>query len=241
MEQAERLWQQTENLWRIGFSDAILCWRFAGVDPAQARRIIAARSIAQRLMPQAHFYLALGAKDRDETISRQSVRLALQALDRVMEESPEKYMNAAGRLLSVVEQIDPALVPEVFWRHVASRLPYGNPRLSRADGSAYLIADIAVYDRDVAAVPLAPTLARMKQSEPKELATWRFEFLAWSLIDPRAAVARLEQTPIPQDLSSLRSRNCARFDVAASLARTLQEQWRQLGDRAVIFGGEPTF
>ena len=120
LEQAERLWQQTENLWRIGFSDAILCWRFAGVDPAQARRIIAARSIAQRLMPQAHFYLALGAKDRDETISRQSVRLALQALDRVMEESPEKYMNAAGRLLSVVEQIDPALCRRysgATWRH----------------------------------------------------------------------------------------------------------------------------
>jgi hypothetical protein len=30
-------------------------------------------------------------------------------------------------VLPMVEQIDPALVPELFWRAIATRLPAGNP------------------------------------------------------------------------------------------------------------------
>ena len=30
--------------------------------------------------------------------------------------------------MPIVERIDPALVPEVFWLDVSSRLPVGNPR-----------------------------------------------------------------------------------------------------------------
>ena len=159
-----------------------------------------------------------------------------------MEESPERYFQITLGLLPVVEQIDPALVPEIFWHHVASRLPYGDPRGNDDAVTAYLTEELAWYDREVAAALFAPTLARIGQTDVNVLATWRFQFLAWSAIDPRAAVARLEQTPISLDSNPVRTNNFARFAVGASLGRTRQEQLRnRRGLPEVISGGRPKF
>ena len=168
---AERLWQQTANMRRLAVMDTILCWKLATVDPARALRVIEARPNPS-LRPQLYFYLALGAKGRDESVSRQAVRTGLQGLDQVLEQRPLQYMVATQRLLWLVERLDPALVPEVFWRHVASRRPYGNPRSLNAEGPSVWVAELAEYDREVAAALLEPTLARMEQTDPTELAHW---------------------------------------------------------------------
>ena len=172
------------------------------------------------------------AKARDEYFSRQVFRTALQGLDRIMEERPEQYNLLARPLLPMVERIDPALVPEVFWHDVASRLPYGNPRALSGNFPTGLITDVVWYDREVAAALLEPIRARIEQTDPTELATWGEEFMAWSLIDPRAAVARLEKVPIPQE-PDVRKANCAaRFVVGASLARSRESMRVRQSGRA---------
>ena len=238
---AERLWKQAAGMRRIGLTDPALWWKLGSVDPARALRVIQGwPHIDQRL--HFYFYVALGARNRDEAIARQCFRTGLQGLDRMLEETPERYLNNARSLLPVVEHIDPALVPEVFWRQVASRLPYGNPRASHVNWAAPMIEELAVYDREVAAALLQPALARMETTDPKELAAWSFEFLAWAQIDPRAAVAHLEQTPIPEDPGTLREANIARFVVGHSLARTRADRWRTRRDeRDIIFGGKRSF
>jgi Carboxypeptidase regulatory-like domain len=237
---AERLWLQTIGKRRLGMMDPVICWKLAGVEPARALRgLDALRKMNGR--PLYHFYLALGARNRDESISRQAFATALQGLDRMIEEEPERYVNEALSLLTVVEGTDPALVPEVLWRHVASRHPYGNPRTARADVSPHQIIEVAYYDRQVAAALLEPVLARMQQTNPNELARWGYEFLAWSLIDPRAAVARLESIPVTQDTDFYKG-SYAHVLVGGSLARTREQRWRASHDvREIIFGGKRNF
>jgi tetratricopeptide (TPR) repeat protein len=238
---AERLWLQTVGKrGRLGMMDPVICWKLAGVEPARALRgLDALRKMNGRAL--YHFYLALGARNRDESISRQAFATALQGLDRMIEEEPERYLNNALSLLTVVEGTDPALVPEVLWRHVASRHPYGNPRTRRADVSPYQIIEVAYYDRQVAAALLEPVLARMQQTNPNELARWGYEFLAWSLIDPRAAVARLESIPVTQNTDSYKG-SSAHVLVGGSLARTRKQRWQTTHDvREIIFGGKRNF
>jgi hypothetical protein len=239
----ERLWKQTATMRRLAVMDTILCWKLATVDPARALRVIEARP-NPRLRPQLYFYLALGAKGRDESISRQAVRTGLQGLDQILEERPLQYMVSASRLLWLVERLDPALVPEVFWRHVSSRRPYGNPRAVHVDGPTIPFAELAEYDREVAAALFEPTLARMEQTNPTELANWGNEFATWSLIDPRAAVARLEKTPVAQEPDVRKGNNAARMAVGESLARSRGTR-RRRADRdeleVIILGRRPSF
>ena len=100
-----------------------------------------------------------------------------------------------------------------------------------------------MYDRDVAAALFQPTLARMEQTDPTELAPWGYEFMCWSLIDPRAAVARLEKIPVPQVPDYRKGNIGARLAVARSLARSTEERWRNetFDEREVIFGGRRGF
>ncbi len=67
----------------------------------------------------------------------------------------------------------------------------------------------------MAAALLAPTLTRMEQTNTNDLAQWSDEFVAWSLIDPRAAFARLEKIPVAQDTNIPGGSNSARFAVGA--------------------------
>ena len=101
----------------------------ATVDPARARRLV---DESQRNFdhPQTYLFLALGLKSRDPAAARQAFQTAMQGIDRLMKEGAE-YSNMLGPrqiLLPMVEQIDPALVPEYFWRIVATRPSVGDPR-----------------------------------------------------------------------------------------------------------------
>ena len=149
--------------------------------------------------------------------------------------SPSDARPSPGAMLPVVERIDPAMVPEIFWRHVASRPTSGNPRTISAYSPSHLIAHLAWYDREVAAALFEPTRERIEHAEDRELATWRAEFLAWSLFDPRAAVARLEKVPVSDDPDS--NANAARIAVASSLGGPLRGALAEgLDDREIILG-----
>jgi len=233
--EAERVWGQTKGKFRLMPMDPTLCWKMASVDPARARRFIEGMpGFEQR--PELYVFLALGSKTRDEAASIHAFQTGLQALDRLMQEQPERYQHIPGTLLPVVEWINPALVPEVFWRDVASRLPRGNPRSIDSYSPSRLITYLAWYDRDLAAALFEPSRAQMEQTDDRELATWAAEFRAWSFFDPRAAVARLEKLPIDSKLQLNAIR--ARLVVAESLALPYEKRWRKIWDRwDIIFGG----
>jgi hypothetical protein len=129
-------------------------------------------------------------------------------------------------LLPIVEQIDPARVGEIFWRDVASRPPFANPRTISYYSPSRLIQYLAWYDREVAAALFEPSRARMEHTEDRELATWDIEFVAWSLFDPRAAVARLERVPVPRDPGVMA--NATRLRVAALLGLPSEQRLRTI-------------
>ena len=94
--------------------------------PGRARRAVEGLGTTQ-FSPHDYCFLALGTKVRDEPFSRECFQIAVRGIDQLSQDSPERYQHFAGMLLPIVERIDPALVPEVFWLDVASRLPVGNP------------------------------------------------------------------------------------------------------------------
>ncbi len=148
--EAERLWSLTARMSRRGGMDEAICWKLAGVDPMRARRALEGMPwIDQR--PDLFIYLALGSKARDELASRQALEMGMRGIDRLMKDRPERYQFLAGTILPAVERIDPALVPEILWRDVASRPPVADSRLDRGYSPVRLIAQLAWYDRNVAA------------------------------------------------------------------------------------------
>jgi hypothetical protein len=231
--ESERIWKKLSGGAR-GFLET-LCWKMATADPVRARRIIESLPFAAQA-PEMFAFVAMGSKQRDESGSRQALDLGLRGLDRLMQERPDRFQFIAGTLLPVVERIDPAAVPEVFWRDVASRPAIGNPRVESAYSPSGLVERLAWYDRETAAALLERGLARMEHTEDIELATWGSEFLAWSLVDPRAAVARLERVPVSTAPGP--RANAARIAVATSLGLPYEARWRRTWNHLrVVLGG----
>ncbi|HZW33300.1 MAG TPA: hypothetical protein VFF52_21460 [Isosphaeraceae bacterium] len=139
-------------------------------------------------------------------------------------------------VLPLVEQIDPALVPELFWRAVAARLPIGNPGVVRQEVyNAVLVPLVAWYDREVAQVLFQPVRAQIEHTDNLELAgsSWADAFLGWSLLDPRAAVARLEKVPVTPRLEL--NADWARTYLAEVLGLPYEQRWRRVGsDRTLL-------
>jgi Carboxypeptidase regulatory-like domain len=226
--EAERIWKGTFRMGRLASTDGTLTWRMAAVDPGVARRVLESLPGTNRL-PDLLLFLALGARERDKLASRRALDEGLRRLDRLMQDQPERFQFIAGSLLPVVERVDPAMVPEVFWRDVASRPPSGNPRTISAYSPSLLITYLAWYDRDVAAALFEPTRQRIEHTEDRELATWGGEFLAWSLFDPRAAAGRLEKVPVSDDATP--TANDARIRVASFLGLPYEARWRKVWNR----------
>jgi hypothetical protein len=140
------------------------------------------------------------------------------------EPAPKQLLGARWILLPIVEQIDPALVPEYFWRIVAMRRPAGDPRSDRDFFSSRLVVLLAWYDRDVAAALFEPMRVQIEQTDDQELARSPDDFLGWAIFDPRKAVARLEQVPILRgpELGA----DSAREQIAEMLGLSHEERWR---------------
>jgi Carboxypeptidase regulatory-like domain len=233
--EAEKVWNQTKGKTRLVPMDPTLCWKMAAVDPARARGTIEELAVTQ-FSPHYYLFLALGSKSRDESFSRQCFETGVRRIDRLIQDSPERYQHFAGMLLPIVERIDPTLVPEVFWLDVSSRLPVGNPRTLDAYSPSYLITHLAWYDRDVAAALLEPSLARLKEASNDGSSLSTYDFRAWSLFDPRAAVARLEKLTIDPKVEN--NAIHTRLAVAESLAQDREERWRKIWDDwDIVLGG----
>jgi hypothetical protein len=128
-----------------------------------------------------------------------------------------------GVLLPMVEQIDPALVAEYFWRVLAMGRPINNPRSTQDIYASSLVDLLAWYDRDVAAALFEPLRDQIEQSDDKRLANSR-RFGGWSLFDPRAAVTRLEKVPFRLEPGG----NGSRELVAELLGLAHEERWRKI-------------
>ncbi len=235
---AERIWKEFQGGVVLGAVER-LCWKMATVDPQRARRILDAFPWNQD--PGLCVFLALGAWKRDETAARQALDEGIRRMDRLMQGQPERSLDIVQNVLPAVERIDPKLVPEFFWRGVALRPPTGNPRTTSAYSPAFLIEHLAWYDREVAAALFEPSRQRIEQTDDRDLATWNTEFLAWSLFDPRAAVARLERIPVSRDPAP--DANAARLVVADSLGRTYGARWRDIWRywTTILDGGRRAF
>src|SRR5262249_9175991 len=105
------------------------CQKMAAVDPARARRI-AGKIREPAYRADALIFLAVGLKDRDRAMAVATVREALAQFDRFLAtegEEPRRGMQIAAPM-PLVEQIDPGLVPEFFWRAISTRPRSGDPR-----------------------------------------------------------------------------------------------------------------
>jgi hypothetical protein len=220
-------WREMHGIRNVGIF-AVLA-RLSQVDPIRAQRFFDRLQLTRLTAFRADCYafLALALKSRDESASRRAIGEVLRAFDGLLQERPEQLNSRggqAGALLPVVERIDAALVPEVFWRYVASRPPFGNPRATIIYSPTDLIQYLAWYDREVAAALFEPSRDRIEHTEDRLLATWSSEFGAWASFDPRAAVARLENVPVGPDAST----NAARLRVASLLGLSHEQRSREM-------------
>ena len=153
----------------------------------------------------------------------------IQGIDRLLEEGSDylamQVKGGAAALLPLVEQIDPTLVPEVFWRTVAARPPVDNPRALNDGSLSVLVQFLSWYDREAAAAVFESDRGQMEQADDRELATRVNWFRSWLLLDPRATVARLEQLRATTDLDAKAILDL-KESVGLSLGRSYEDRWR---------------
>ncbi len=150
----------------------------------------------------------------------------------------------AAALLPVAERIDPALVPEFFWRAASFRTPSPSRVVRPVPPEAALALLLARYDRDAAMVLLAPVLDRGPIPKDAGLPVLA---LAVAAVNPERAVALVESLPDDPglDLNPFEHfKNIARLDLAAFLARPRRERWEWVTDRLLhlwVVGDEDSF
>ncbi len=174
-------------------------------------------------------------KGRDPAAADEAFWKGIQALDRLQEEGAEylgKHIpGGPAALLPLVEQIDPTLAPEVFWRAVAARPPIGNPRSYDDDSPSELVERLVWYDREVATALFEPIRALIERTDDWDLFAWTTQFASWSLIDPRAAVARHEQLRATTDADAKALVQLKGFVAMRGLAPSYEERWRYVWGR----------
>jgi hypothetical protein len=172
-----------------------VCYRMASADLPRARKL-AGRIHDEAFKARAHAVMA-------QALARSKPKDALALLDQAYAilasrvsrgaDSFNGYTDAAslgGLLLPVAEQIDPALVPEFFWRSLSFRGRQANARgemRGAAVGSLALV--LARYDREVALALLATA-----QPQPGGFRSENL-FRAAALADPSRAAAMLAKLP----------------------------------------------
>jgi Carboxypeptidase regulatory-like domain len=204
-----------------------IAWRMAQADPSRAQRLA---DEAHRHLddPDMFLFLALGLKSREPAAAERAFWKAMDVIDERMKLGLEysNFFRTFWIVLPLVEQIDPALVPELFWRAVAMRLPTGDPRQAVDLTPAELALLLGRYDRAVAALVFDPCRARMEATDDAELDLWTIAFMSWSIFDPRAAVARLERASAAAGLQNGPSHSSEA--IAELLGLSLEDRWRKI-------------
>jgi hypothetical protein len=209
----------------------ILCHALAPVDPAQARRLLArARNEDPCLVPYALGLMALAVADRDKPTATAWLREAFDRLGQVSAGSTgsdctRNPATVAAALLPVAERIDPALIPEFFWRTISFRTPQPGSEI-RSDALLALL--LARYDDSVARSLVEPLADRALASNETDLTPL---MTALAILDPFRAVRLIEELPEPADLTFHRPKNEARLTLAAALVRGTPACWEDATGR----------
>ncbi len=234
-----------------------LCYAMARKDPDRARRL-AERELGTGLnaqaLPFARPYalgmIALALADADKPRAERILGEAFTALKPMAAEGRRGGRSlhdadvVAAALVPVAERIDPALVPEFFWRAASFRIPTtpGMEASARSDGRLALL--LARYDRAAATVLLRPILDRGPTGE--DLIRTAF-VQAVAAVDPARAVALVESLPEDRDVAFnpfKNVKNGARVDLAAFLGRPPGERWNKVADGLIhlwVVGDEDAF
>jgi hypothetical protein len=233
---AERILRQTRPEMGQDWLPAAIAWKLASVDPSRARRLVD-ESQQHWEHPEMYLFLAIGLKSRDPAAAREAFEIAMRGIDRSLLESEGYTRELANRsyLLPLVEQIDPSLVAEYFWRVVATRPPRGNPRPISEGLQQTMVILLSWYDRAVAAALFEPIRDRMERGDDPRPAVRAMGFLGWCSFDPRAAVARLEQMPVDPKLDIIA--DPARRQVSEMLGLAHADRWRQIWTRFTDMAG----
>jgi hypothetical protein len=200
--EAERVLGMMLNKYAGNPDAARLCYRMAPLDRDRARRI-ADQSSNILWRAEAYGAMALALVKTDPVAATGFLRQAFDLLAEQSEKGREDFNNLAGSsslaatLLPVAEAIDPALVPEFFWRAISFRIPRSEdpreaayPRGWMAD--AALAYALARYDRQLAGMILdeaSPRLLRRLNLGGNRM------FEAATMVDPVQGVHLLEELP----------------------------------------------
>jgi hypothetical protein len=185
----------------------------------------------------------LGLAEGDRTAAREALDHAIEGIDQLRElggSVPPGIMlsgvrlmyptNPAALILPLVERIAPDRLGEVFWRAVAlhARIDVNREDLLR---NSYIPTEcmvLARYDREAAAVLFEPMDSYLRSLASSETGGGEFTpsaIAAKACLDPRAAVALLEELAAQRGISAVPSR-AARIELAEALGQPPEERWK---------------
>jgi hypothetical protein len=229
---AERVLEMVRDRFQRDQHSVGVVYRMARVDLARARRLAAAVH-DPALRGYALGMAALGLAECDRKADAAPLlAAALETLEQAATDprTPSLYAATAPTLLPVAERIDPALVPETFWRVLSLRAPKPvdlRPYDAGVTVDLRLALMLARYDRSTARVLLTPYVG-------PEAPSWvgasdrGIAFVAAAVIDPAWAVSLIEALPDDPGLKFHTTKNEARLAVAAVLVRRGEARWRYL-------------
>lgn len=181
---------------------------------------------------RAHAWLFLGegAARSDRAAALDAFRRAVAEMARLRASPSGSPINPVAIALPLVEAIDPALVPEVFWRALSLRETSFDPREILGQGGDWrtLPMLLARYDREVAALAFAPGLAYARDALPRGDRYSSNLALTQAMIDPRLAVELVESMPLAPRPFMNEPANWSRIQVAEKLGRTVEARWKSL-------------
>jgi hypothetical protein len=210
-------------------------YRMAPLDLDRARRLVGSVG-DDGLRAYALGMIALRLAETGKDSAREVLESAYETLDRSCRAGPAKsnsrYYIApmATVLLPVAERIDPGLVDECLWRALAMRQPKpweddSDLQLAYADVQRAML--LARYDRAIARSLIEP-LARRTGPIPAFTSARGGLAAAAVAIDPKWAVALVEEMPDDPDLKIQSPKNAARLAVAKVLGRTGDLRFKEL-------------
>ncbi len=235
---AERLVTKIRGLRRSYGVTLRTCQNMARADLSRARRIAMDQESAG-LRAGAVIFTAYGLRSSDRQSARNLVRQALAEMDRARDQFDLDRSNSAA-YMPVVESIDPALVPELFWRAVADLAVPDDPRVEygREDVLRQALL-LARYDRQVASALFEPAViaSAARGTDAGQMIPTELELLA--AINPRRAVAAVEAMPEPSNLGIRGTVNWLRIILSNQLGRDDENLWGRIWQNsglAVVLG-----
>ncbi len=224
-DRAERLLAEISD----PFDRAAVIERFCRVaskaNPAIAEKLA---SLLDREMSVAlaRLYVAKNLWSTDRQAAEKSFNKALESIDSWMSMKPSVFLDISA-FMPLAEEIDPAFVPEIFWRAAADRSPNPDPRIEWGSTMFDLSLFMARYDREVALVLIERELAIAGDELYSRPRLFLRLFEALAMIDPRRAFELIEKIPpAGANLDIYEGSNWTRVQIAVLLARPIESTWR---------------